>query len=228
MRTTRFNLPDIWQARPALVNDKVSESGRDQDPTVPDLRSLRGAFTLIELLVVIAIIGILAALIVGLTSVAGRNKVQSRVKAELNQLVGAIESYHKKHGFYPPDHTKAPPASSFSTNQINALYYELTGTEPPDPVKAAVFNTVGVEGIASTDDTGKGQNFHPNLKPSGFAALPGNADVLLLVVPYKGPAGDYNPWHYNSSSPANNTETYDLWAEVMIDGKPVTIGNWKD
>ena len=85
-----------------------------------------------------------------------------------------------------------------------------------------------MDGIANTDDTGKGQNFHPNLKSSGFGPLPANADVLLLTVPYKGPAGDYNPWHYNSSSPENNTETYDLWAEVIIDGKPVVIGNWKD
>src|SRR5688572_5394538 len=60
-------------------------------PTLPRRAASRRAFTLIELLVVIAIIAILAALIVGLTSIAGRNKVQTRVNAELNQLLTAIE-----------------------------------------------------------------------------------------------------------------------------------------
>ena len=189
--------------------------------------SWRG-FTLIELLVVIAIIALLAAMIVGVAAVAGRNKIQTRVKAELDQLVGAIESYHKKHGFYPPDHAKNPAASALSTNQTTVLYYELTGTEPPDAVKATVFTALGVNGIANTkaNTTGvpqTGQNFHPNLKPSGFKSWPANPDVLLLVVPSKGPSGDYNPWHYNSSGPEHNTETFDLWAEVIIDGKTNTI-----
>jgi hypothetical protein len=115
-----------------------------------------------------------------------------------------------------------------STNQTTALYYELTGTEPTNAV-AAAYAALGVTGIANTDaTTQKGQNFHPNLKPSGFAPWPAMPNVLLLVVPSRGPSGDYNPWHYNSSSPEHNTETFDLWAEVIIDGKTNTIGNWKD
>ncbi len=39
---------------------------------------------------------------------------------------------------------------------------------------------------------------------------------------YKG----INPWRYNSSNPTNNPGTYDLWVDVIIDGKTNRFGNW--
>src|SRR5438034_4151288 len=151
-------------------------------------RALDHAFTLTEMLMVIAIIGILAELIVGLTGIAGAKKVESRVHAELNQLVGAIESYHKKLGFYPPDHSKGGAQAPWTTNQLSPLYYELTGTEP----SGEALQALGVAGIANSGTNSV--NFHHNLKSSGFNRLPGNdQEVLLLVVPYKGPNGDFNP-----------------------------------
>lgn len=192
----------------------------------------RRAFTLIELLVVIAIIAILAALIVGLTSSAGAAKVRSRVKTELAALETVIGKYHRQYGFYPPDHSRMPPPppGQLSTNQLTPLYYELTGTEPPVPVKANVFNAFGINGIvnSSINPADKPNNFHPNLPTKGFEKMPANPDVLLLVVPYKGPAGDYNPWHYRSSKPEHNSDGFDLWAEVTINGKTEVIGNWKE
>jgi hypothetical protein len=65
------------------------------------------------------------------------------------------------------------------------------------------------------------------LRSDGHAEIPGSR-LRALVVPYKGVAGAFNPWHYNSTSPTNNPESYDLWAEVVVAGKPVIIGNWKD
>src|SRR5437867_10860928 len=61
------------------------------------------AFTLIELLVVISIIALLASLIVGLAGYAGRNNIRTRVQAELNQVITAIEAYKAHFGHYPPD-----------------------------------------------------------------------------------------------------------------------------
>jgi hypothetical protein len=49
-----------------------------------------------------------------------------------------------------------------------------------------------------------------------------------LVVPYKGPNGDYNPWRYVSSNALHNPEGFDLWAEVVVGGKTIVIGNWKE
>ena len=37
-----------------------------------------------------------------------------------------------------------------------------------------------------------------------------------------------NHWRYNSHSPTNNPESYDLWAPVGISGETVKIGNWED
>lgn len=184
-------------------------------------------FTLIELLVVISIIALLAGLIVGLASVASRGKVNARVKVELGQIESAINSYYKKYGFYPQDNrndvTKPP------------LYYELTGINPQN---AAVLGQLGIAGIANTESN----NFFQNLRPmqrnpprpeaSGFWSydFAGMAEPYFLVVPYHGPeaAGNVNTWRYRSTKPEHNTETFDLWADVIVAGKTNRIANWKD
>jgi prepilin-type N-terminal cleavage/methylation domain-containing protein len=85
----------------------------------------RQAFSLIELLTVISIIGILLAIGVGASGIAGRKMRESRLRAELNAYATAIESYKAAFGHYPPDNnrngTNVNPA-------VNQLYYELVGT----------------------------------------------------------------------------------------------------
>lgn len=88
-----------------------------------DARS-SAAFSLIELLTVIAIIGFLMAMGIGLTAVASRKSKESRIRAELNNLVTAIEDYRATFGQYPPDNNRG------GTNYrpaLNSLYYELVG-----------------------------------------------------------------------------------------------------
>lgn len=202
-------------------------------------RRTKQGFTLIELLVVMAIIAALAALIVWGTSGAGAAKVRSRVRVELSQIENAINSFHKKHGFYPADNGKKLPGNVVNSG-LNQLYYELTGTGFDKGANsftdklggtltsAEIQNIFGANGFANSDpDPQKVQNFLSNLRPSGSALLP-NSTTRVLVVPYKGPDGDFNPWHYNSSDPEHNSEGFDLWAEVMINGNKEIIGNWKD
>jgi prepilin-type N-terminal cleavage/methylation domain-containing protein len=186
-------------------------------------RKSRRAFTLIEMLVVIAIIAILAALIVAGLSRSGGAKVRSRVLTEVAGLVTAIGQYHKEHGYYPQDNP--------NNSAISPLYHELTMTTIPDTFT----NDFGVNGIANLPP--KAQNFHKNLRPSGFALYKknGNDESFLLAVPYKGPNpiqganGDQiNPWHYRSSKPVHNPDSFDLWAEVVVGGKTNIIGNWKE
>jgi prepilin-type N-terminal cleavage/methylation domain-containing protein len=183
----------------------------------------RRAFTLIEMLVVIAIIGILAALIVGAASRAGAGKVRSRVQTELAGLVSVIGQYYKEHGYYPQDNTNNPA--------LSPLYHELTGIEITDNV---LLNDFGIAGIANLGT--KKQNFHKNLKPSGFVLYKrnGGQESFLLTVPYKGPnpiqgaGGEINPWYYRSSKPVHNPDSFDLWAEVVVGGKTNIIANWKE
>ena len=199
-------------------------------------RNLATAFTLIEMLVVIAIIGILAGILVYVLPAANQKKVRSRVHAELVGLETAINSYHQKRGFYPPDNTnnstgqpKYPP--------LNPLYYELTAQEPRAAVAADVFRDLGVAGILNATNSGpsaESQSFHKNLRPSNFGPLPASytmvppsQETIVLYVPYKGPNGEPNLWHYNSSNPTHNSDSYDLWAEVVVGNTTLTIGNWK-
>src|SRR5437762_3253570 len=195
------------------------------------------AFTLIEMLVVIAIIGILAALLVGGLSRSGGAKVRSRVKTELAGLETAIGSYYKQHGFYPPGNEK-PIGTDINTG-TNQLFYELTSTEydkTADSFKDIFGDTItsgAINGLLLAKgfvnaDANKA-NFLPNLKPSGYAFIPNSAPPFrVLVVPYKGPGGDFNPWYYNSSKPVHNPDSFDLWAVVDVGGKIMTIGNWKE
>ena len=193
-----------------------------------NLRSPRrqpSAFTLIEMLVVIAIIGLLAAMVVGGASHFREVSVRARVQTELNQVVSAIESYHKKYGFYPQDNTNNPA--------YNPLYYELTATPLTDTID---LGEMRIKGIVNTGDEAK--NAFPNIGIEGknykWLVDPAKLDpststnTLVLTAGYKGPEGDVNPWRYVSKNPTNNTETYDLWAEVLVGNKKIVIGNWKD
>ena len=192
------------------------------------------AFTLIEMLVVIAIIGILAALVVGVLPGISAKRTRSAVLAQMTAIETAINTYKEKQGFYPPDNMNnagQPP-----------LFYELTGTDfaPGMPPKytnilgtvidtnaiGVCFNTGGFvnSGIPGLSD-GK-QNYFPGLKTSAFEPLP-NGLATGLVVNAKGPNGGPNFWHYNSSRPTHNADSYDLWAKVMVGGQTNIIGNWK-
>jgi prepilin-type N-terminal cleavage/methylation domain-containing protein len=196
-------------------------------------RNPSAGFTLIELLVVISIIAVLAGLIIGMAAATGPAKVRAKVGVQLQQIKAAIEAYHKTYGFYPPDNptdVKRPP-----------LYYELTGIDPGPAVSAQL----GIKGIANLDKNEKGEvkNFLANLKPynrlkpldSGYVPVAPGAtpEVYFLQVGYRGPEdtvmpwrGDFNPWHYQSTKPEHNTETFDLWAVVVVSGKTNVISIW--
>ena len=218
--------------------------------TTNNLPKKRLAFSLIELLVVIAIIGVLASLVVGLSSVASTRSRESRVRAELNQYVSAIESFKTHFGYYPPDAlsgTNVNPA-------VNPLYYELSGTVVDNNAKTfqagngSALNTTSVRQIFGRDgfvnaaaDAKELKPVIANWKASQVKGVTVNGvQVQLLVVPVDlrpvdpavvPGAGNQrvNPWRYVSTNPTNNPTTFDLWAEVPI-GKDGTkrIGNWKE
>ncbi len=218
------------------------ESSSDTSMKNQNRNRQAGGFTLVELLVVITIISVLSALIVGGAKlVVQKNKIH-RVQAEMGQIKNAIENYKSRKGFYPPDNPNSP--------QTNALYYELVGAFDPNGSgtsyetldgRTTVTNLTdlktyfGVDGLVnSTTVTNRNfegfsaENFAKSLKNAELETFLPNNNLLLLDVPVDGPAGDFNPWHYVSSSPTNNPDSFDLWAEILIGKQTNIICNWSD
>jgi prepilin-type N-terminal cleavage/methylation domain-containing protein len=210
------------------------------------------AFTLIELLVVIAVIAILAALIIPIVGALDKRKKISVAQTQLKAIEFAIDGYHTKLGFYPPDNT-----NNVVTNQ---LYFELMGTtnngtsggaaptlfvtmdgsaQVSDTESVAYFYTPGIANSstrAHADDAGAAAStFIDHLTPNQIGTVDGaNGHIRILVCTVEWPqdkpsviAGtQLNPFRYNSSHPTNNTASYDLWVDVVIKGKTNRVSNW--
>jgi prepilin-type N-terminal cleavage/methylation domain-containing protein len=207
-----------------------------------------GAFTLIEILVVISIIAILMGLILATASYAYSRARRSRVEAERDLLITAIQSYKAAKGFYPQCNT-----NNFG---MAPLFYELTGTTitlnnattPPSPgsysstvsgdtlTTASVSSIFSVSGFvnASPDPT-QVQNFlRSTAKTARTAEVPtGGVNVTMFGVNVPGPtqlrlanSSTISPWYYNSANPTNNPDSYDLWMDVYFSAKTNRISNW--
>ena len=220
----------------------------DSQGQIPDHGRRGRGFTLIELLVVIAIISILAALIMPIGKAVNRTKIRSKTRAELTEIETAIETYKTKVGHYPPDNPDNP--------RLSPLYFELEGTVLTNGVFQTLDGfgrirmsqlpmTYGpkVTGIINSSQPGAGDEartatkFINELKPNQLCLLQTNvtdrAFILVSSVPWpvtmnfplSGHPG-VNPVCYNSSTPTNNPNTFDLWIDVIIDGRTNRICNW--
>ena len=210
------------------------------------IRNTPPAFTLVELLVVIAMIAVLAALTFPAVGMARISIMRSRARAELTNLETAIERYHDKLGYYPPDN-----APNWAVNQ---LYYELLGTTNSSGVFHTLddsaqisatdiptaFNNPNLTGFLNCSRGGEdglpgGVAFVKGLKTAQFQAITNASSPILYTVlrtTLDGPSvlidPKLNPWRYNSSSPQHNPKTYDLWIDVMAGSKTNRICNWSD
>ena len=213
-------------------------------------RNPRG-FTLIELLVVIAIIGVLAALLLP-AGIAIKNKTtKARVRAELNKVVMAIDSFKVKQGHYPPDNP--------NNIAVNPLYFELLGVKDAGAqfqtlVGSGFINKADVPtfygnganppiagfvnaGASSDEGSSAAKTYLTELVPAQYMTVRNNgkdAPVLGTIVEglpssmLPDPTGTkfFNPFRYNSSNPTNNVNSYDLWVDVKIGKTIFRISNW--
>jgi len=193
------------------------------------------------MIVVIAIIGVLAALIMPIAKGVRIKQMRSRAQTELNQIDTAIQDYHAKLGFYPPD-------SPGSTN--SQLYFELAGTvltnqnqlyvtlDGSAHMAVADFGTVfgpNVTGFVNSSTSASGTDDRPapvdflkaGLKPSQVYVtnVTGSSVFKELVCSVQNTT-ELNPWQYVSTNPTNNPNTYDLWVDIVIAGKTNRISNW--
>jgi prepilin-type N-terminal cleavage/methylation domain-containing protein len=125
------------------------------------------AFTLIELLVVIAIIGILAAMLMPVLSVAQQHARKTTAKLEINQLASAIEEYESEYSRFPV----------------------------PTAVQQSGSNDVTFGGVY-TNSSGSPGGVWPNPLPQpGY--YPSNSDVIAILMnftnyPGGGPTANAN------------------------------------
>ncbi|HVV72264.1 MAG TPA: type II secretion system protein [Verrucomicrobiae bacterium] len=206
-------------------------------------RRRSAAFTLIELLVVIAVISILAALIIPIGKAVNRRKIISKARAELTQVETAIEAYKTTLGHYPPDNVAKP--------WWNQLYFELKGTTNTGatyrtldgsaeiPANVGTLSTYfgTVSGIVNctppggSDEGRRAKSFLTDLKPGQVGDISHSAGdrvkIIQCSVPWPDNSfGGLNPIRYNSSNPTNNPNSFDLWIDVVVDGKTNRISNW--
>jgi prepilin-type N-terminal cleavage/methylation domain-containing protein len=207
------------------------------------------AFTLIELLVVVGIMALLATLMFPTISAINRHRIQKRLRVELDQITTAISLYRDKQGCYPPDN----PANS----AINPLYFELLGTTltngtymtldgsaqiaqksvnaaPPAGFGPGVSGFMNSSAGQAGDDRPAAKNFLIGLNPAQIGEMAPGVKLLMGSTPL--PAGAASPtpnpalapWCYNSSTPAHNPQSYDLWVDVVIGAKTYRICNWSE
>jgi prepilin-type N-terminal cleavage/methylation domain-containing protein len=206
-------------------------------------------FTLIELLVVVAVIAILAAMIIPITGAVGRTKIRTKARAELKQVESAIEGYKTKLGYYPPVDT--------NRMDFNPLYYELGGTRIDNNGNfttldgSSQINGGSVRALFglniggfSNSTKGAGDEGPRAVNFLGRGFKPGQYLLTAQTVPHiivlgstlEGPlmypgvsaATKINPWRYNSVTPTNNPDSFDLWIDVKVGGKTNRISNWSD
>jgi prepilin-type N-terminal cleavage/methylation domain-containing protein len=212
------------------------------------------AFTLIELLVVIAVISILASMMFPIGKALNRIKMKGRAKAEMTQIETAIQSYKAKLGTFPPDNPATPvinqlyyelSGTTVTNTGGNAKFYLTLDGNSQLSADTATFQSYFGSRVTGFMNTTRGAgdegvfavNFlKGSLRPDQVAILPSGAKVLVTTLRW--PEGQayhpvsgtgfktVNPWRYNSSNPTNNPGSYDLWVDVIIDGKTNRFGNW--
>ncbi len=216
------------------------------------------AFTLIELLVVIAVIGLLAAMLLPVGAALKKKAAIKRDQTEIQFIDAAIQKYASDFGHNPPDNPDLLPLNDPQRHAINQLFYELMGTTNAiagvfqteagaNPIKVSdmpVFFGVGnsISGFVNVsagaaDELRRAKHCLTGIKNTQYLEVQrGGAVGTVLGVSAKGPfmladgtGKEINPIRYDASSTnRHNLKGFDLWVDILMDGKTNRLSNWSD
>jgi hypothetical protein len=166
------------------------------------------------------------------------------VRGQREALIGAIESYKARFGYYPPLYTGPGQARGV----LNPLCYELLGARF-DAKDSQFYVPITKDGLA-VDEVQKLFNMHSFSNCLAFPIAPTNflANRLLTCAPLTKDTDafgvavsftevttepfwedfEFSPWRYTTNPAEHNPGKFDLWVEVDVAGKHFTIGNWPE
>ena len=187
-------------------------------------------FTLIELLVVIAIIMFLAGITFPIVSSIKTSAKKGITSAQISQLELALKQFESDFGVFPPD--------DYTTNPIAIGGVSIpVDSELDTPSRCLVFFLGSKFEFSSTsfnDTYGPYIEFKRlQLEDSGVNFTGTDTDITIegvnggvKVYEYKDPFG--SSYSYDSSSPANNTASFDLYSFGPDKGASTSddITNW--
>ena len=214
------------------------------------------AFTLIELLVVIAVIGLLAAMLLPVGAALKKKAAIKRVQTEIQFVDAAILKYASDLGHNPPDNPDVLLLNDTRRHAVNQLFYELSGVKLTNNLfqtesganEIAVadvpvfFGNVAIQGFVNVssgagDEVRKSKNCLVGIKPAQYLAVVNNGTTnTVLGVNAKGPlmladntGKEINPIRYDASSTnRHNLKGFDLWVDILMDGKTNRLSNWSE
>lgn len=117
-------------------------------------------FTLVELLAVIAIIGILAAIVLNLSGLAGKKSDTGKTAAAMETIKNGLEEYRLEHGTYYPYSVTQPFQVPAFSNELKKFVPTVRFNDAWGNVIQYVFQSqfqyrlfsMGVDGITNTPD----------------------------------------------------------------------------
>src|SRR5579859_2556744 len=170
------------------------------------------------------------------------------IRHQREAILNALEAYKTQFGAYPPDHliNLTPPRVDPLTN---TLLYELAGTlyhpggkqfqvgglEPAD--ESYVTNFFQCRRFRNCSENPQDLKHFLPKQAIAWRQLHDDPDVFVLGFDTSSASippdlfwqvdGKISSWRYVQSSPTNNPGKFDLWIELNLDNRVITIGNWK-